>query len=142
VTEIRSANGDAEVEAALDLRRRVFCEEQGVTLAADQDGLDPEALHIVAVDDGRIVGTCRLVFSHGTAQLGRMAVEPSMRGRGLGSAVLAEAERAAGAAGAQRIRLHAQTTARSLYERGGFEVVGEEFIDEGTPHVPMEKALA
>jgi predicted GNAT family N-acyltransferase len=142
VIEVRPANGPAEIEAALDLRYRVFCDEQGVTLEADQDGRDPEALHIVAFDGARMVGTCRLLFDDGVARLGRMAVEPDARGRGIGATILEEAERESRAAGAKRIRLHAQTVARSLYERGGFEVEGQEFMEEGIAHVTMEKPLA
>jgi predicted GNAT family N-acyltransferase len=142
VTEVRRASGSSEVDEALELRRRVFVDEQGVTLAADQDGRDPDALHIVAYAGGRLVGTCRLVFDDGIARLGRMAVEREERGRGIGAAILAEAEREARAAGARKIRLHAQADARSLYERSGFEVRGEEFLEEGIPHVTMEKPLA
>jgi ElaA protein len=40
------------------------------------------------------------------------------------------------------VRLHAQTGARSLYERAGFQIRGEEFVEEGIPHVTMEKPLA
>ena len=140
--EVRRAQGQAEVDAALELRYRVFCGEQGVGLEADQDGLDPEALHVVALDDGRLVGTCRLVFEDGVAMLGRMAVEPDLRGRGIAGSVLAAAEDEARAAGATRISLHAQTAARTLYERGGYVAIGDEFIEEGIPHVTMEKALA
>lgn len=140
--EVRRASGSPEIGEALELRRRVFVDEQGVTLAADQDGRDDEAVHLVAVDDGRIVGTCRLVFDDDLARLGRMAVEVDLRGRGIGAAILDAAEREARAAGAARIRLHAQTDAQSLYARGGYEVQGEEFIEEGIPHVTMEKHLA
>ena len=140
--EVRRAAGPAEIDAALDLRYRVFCGEQGVTLEADQDGLDAEALHLVAVDGERLIGTCRLLFGDGVARLGRMAVEPDARGRGVGAAVLEEAERESRAAGVARIRLHAQIAARSLYERGGFEQVGVAFLEEGIPHLTMEKALA
>jgi predicted GNAT family N-acyltransferase len=142
VTDVRVASSSSEVDEALELRRRVFVGQQGVTLEADRDGLDPSALHIVAVDDGRVVGTCRLVFDERLARLGRMAVEPDRRGRGLGRAILALAEAEARAAGAERIRLHAQLAARSLYERGGFDVKGEEFMEEGIPHLTMEKPLA
>jgi predicted GNAT family N-acyltransferase len=142
LTEIRLADGSSEVDEALELRRRVFVGQQGVTLEADRDGLDPVATHIVAVEAGRVVGTCRLLFEDDLALLGRMAVEDDMRGRGVGGAILDTAEREARAAGARRIRLHAQVAARSLYERGGFEARGEEFMDEGIPHVTMEKALA
>ena len=140
--EVRAASGPAEVEVALALRYRVFCEEQGVTLEGDRDGLDPEALHLVARDGDRLVGTCRLLFDDGVARLGRMAVERDARGRGIGAALLAEAEHVAKAQGARLIRLHAQTSARSLYERSGFEALGDEFMDEGIPHLTMEKPLA
>lgn len=136
------AAGSSEVDEALELRRRVFVDEQRVALDADRDGLDPEATHLVAVDAGQILGTCRLVFDNGLARLGRMAVEPDARGRGIGAAILDAAERASRAAGAERIRLHAQTAARSLYERAGFQVRGEEFVEEGIPHLTMEKPLA
>jgi ElaA protein len=140
--EVRRAAGPAEVDAALELRYRVFCGEQGVGLEADQDGLDPEALHLVAVDGEQLVGTCRLLFGDGVARLGRMAVEPDARGRGIGAAVLEEAERESRAAGVACMRLHAQIAARSLYERGGFEQVGAVFMEEGIPHLTMEKTLA
>jgi predicted GNAT family N-acyltransferase len=142
VTDIRVAANSSEIDEALELRRRVFVGQQGVTLDADRDGLDPTALHLVAVDDGRVIGTCRLVFDGPLARLGRMAVEDDYRGRGLGAAILTEAEQQARAAGSERIRLHAQIAARSLYERGGFVVQGQEFMEEGIPHLTMEKPLA
>jgi predicted GNAT family N-acyltransferase len=142
VTDVRVAANSSEVDEALELRRRVFVGQQGVTLDADRDGLDRTALHLVAVDGSHVVGTCRLVFDGPLARLGRMAVEDDYRGRGLGAAILAEAEQQARAAGSERIRLHAQIAARSLYERGGFVVQGHEFMEEGIPHLTMEKPLA
>jgi predicted GNAT family N-acyltransferase len=140
--EVRRAHTPAEVEEALDLRRRVFWGEQGVAPAADRDGRDGDALHVVAVDGGRVVGTCRLVFDGLVAKLGRMAVEAERRGRGIGTAVLREAEREARASGAGRIALHAQTYALDLYARDGFVQVGDRFLEEGIEHVAMEKRLA
>ena len=139
---MRAARTDDEVHAALRLRYRVFCEEQGVDLAAEQDGRDPEALHLVALEGGRIIGTCRVLLDDGLARLGRMAVEPGHRGRGIGGALLAGADRAMRQAGAQRIRLHAQTSSRGVYDRAGYEPRGEQFIEEGIEHVAMEKRLA
>lgn len=142
MTDVRVAANSSEVDEALELRRRVFVGQQGVTLEADRDGLDQVALHVVAIDGGNVVGTCRLVFDGPLARLGRMAVEDDYRGRGLGAAILAEAEHQALAAGSERIRLHAQLAARSLYERSGFVVQGQEFMEEGIPHLTMEKPLA
>ena len=71
-----------------------------------------------------------------------MAVEPELRGPGIGAAILDEAESVSAAAGAARMRLHAQVKARSLYERAGYGPVGEVFLEEGIEHVTMEKRLA
>ncbi len=140
--EIRPVARNGERDAALALRHRVFCEEQGVARDLEADGRDGEALHVVAVSDGAVVGTCRLVLDGDTAKLGRMAVEPEARGRGIGAALLAGAEREARAVGAQRIALHAQAGARDLYARGGFVERGEIFVEAGIEHVLMEKRLA
>jgi predicted GNAT family N-acyltransferase len=120
----------------------VFCGEQGVPVAADRDGRDGEATHVVAVDDGRVVGTCRLLFQGGVSRLGRLAVEPELRRNGVGAKILDEASRASTEAGARRIELHAQTYARELYERDGYVDHGEEFVEEGIAHVAMRKTLA
>ena len=143
MTEIRRIRDDAELQAALALREEVFCGEQGVTLEGDRDGLDGEALQLVAVeDDGAMAGTCRVLFEAGTAKFGRLAVRAGARGRGLGAALLAAAEGEARAAGAQRMALAAQTGAVGLYERAGFAAFGEVFDDEGISHRNMAKPLA
>ena len=75
--EVRPVRDAAELDRALALRERVFCGEQGVDPAADRDGLDGEALQFAAVEDGRVLGTCRVLIREGVGRLGRMAVEPS-----------------------------------------------------------------
>jgi predicted GNAT family N-acyltransferase len=140
--EVRLARDEREVAAALDLPERVFCGEQGVSLAAERDGRDPEALHVVAVRDGRLIGTCRLVLDGEVAKLGRMAVEAGERGGGVGAAILAASERCARESGARRITLHAQTAVKALYSRHGYIPHGEPFVEEGIDHVAMDKLLA
>jgi predicted GNAT family N-acyltransferase len=140
--EVRPAHDVDEIAAALRLRERVFKDEQGVPVEADRDGRDPEALHLVAVESGKVVGTCRLVFDGPVARLGRMAVEPSRRRGGVGSAVLREAERHARAGGARRISLHAQCRVEDLYVKDGYVATGSPFVEEGIDHVAMEKVLA
>jgi predicted GNAT family N-acyltransferase len=140
--EVREALTDEEVNAALALRSRVFCEEQGVSFEADQDGRDPEATHIVAIDDGAVIGTCRLLFRGQVARLGRLAVERDRRGDGIAAAILREADRVAVDAGVESIALHAQTYALSLYETAGYRGQGPTFVEEGIEHVAMEKRLA
>jgi predicted GNAT family N-acyltransferase len=141
VLDVRPAQGDDEVAAALELRERVFCVEQGVSPEADRDGRDSESVHIVAVSERRVVGTCRLLFHGRVARLGRLAVEPELRGRGVAGAILREADRVARDGGADRIALHAQTYALSLYTDNGYAERGAHFFEEGIEHVAMEKLL-
>jgi predicted GNAT family N-acyltransferase len=140
---VRRPRDEQELAAALALRIEVFCGEQGVTFDGDRDGLDDEAVHLVAIgDDGAVIGTCRLLIEPGgTARFARLCVRASARGTGVGGALLAAAEREARAAGARRIGMHAQTGALSLYLRAGFRPYGERFDEEGLEHVGMEKDL-
>lgn len=140
--EVREARDPAEVEQALALREQVFCVEQGVELAAERDGLDAQAIQIVAVESGEVVGTCRVLVDGDVGRLGRMAVTAASRGRGLGAAILAVAERSGREAGARLMRLHAQRYVEQLYVAAGYAAYGEPFDEEGIPHVAMEKPLA
>jgi predicted GNAT family N-acyltransferase len=140
--EVRRPRDDDELAAALAVREEVFCGEQGVPLEADLDGLDDEAVHLVAVE-GEVLGTCRLLIEPGgTAKFARLCVRASARGRGVARALLDAAEAEARAAGARRIGMHAQTDALPLYERAGYTTYGERFDEEGIEHVGMEKQLA
>jgi predicted GNAT family N-acyltransferase len=140
--EIRRVADTAERDAAIALRHRVFCEEQGVPETDEVDGRDGDGVHLVAVDRAAIVATCRLVFVGATVQFSRLAVEPAHRRRGIASAMLDAAEAEARAAGARRMVLHAQTYAEELYASHGFRRRGGRFVEARIEHVAMEKALA
>ncbi len=141
MTEVRPARDRAEVDAALALRYDVFCVEQGVSLEEELDGRDDHARHLVVVEDGEVVGTCRLLAHGAEVKLGRMAVAPSHRGRGLAAELLIEADVRARELHARRIALAAQLSAQALYERAGYAPYGDVFLDAGIEHVMMAKAL-
>jgi predicted GNAT family N-acyltransferase len=140
--EVRDARGDAEREAALALRHAVFVDEQGVPVELEIDEHDADALHLVALENGTIVGTCRVVYDGELAKFGRLVVARAARGAGVGSGLLGEAERRARACGARTMVLAAQTAAMGLYERAGYTARGDVFLDAGIEHVTMEKTLA
>jgi len=118
-----------------DLRRQVFVLELGVPEDLEWDGLDPDCMHLLASDSlVRPLGCARITPN---GQIGRMAVLPGHRGRGIGTALLHAALVAAGAAGMERIFLHAQIHAAPFYQRRGFVPVGGVFTEAGIPHVEM-----
>ena len=141
MTDIRPAPDRSEVEAALALRYDVFCVEQGVSLEEELDGHDDEALHLIAIDGGQVVATCRLLAEGSEVKLGRMAVAASHRGRRLAAALLVEADAKARELRARRIVLAAQLTAQAVYGRAGYAPYGDVFLDADIEHVMMAKAL-
>jgi predicted GNAT family N-acyltransferase len=139
---VRRTRSGREIDDALELRRSIFVDEQGVTLEADRDGRDGEAVHLVAVAGGRVVGTLRLLPAGDVSRLGRMVVDPALRGSGIGSRMLEAADQVAREMGHRRITLHAQVPARAVYERAGYREEGDVFVEQGIEHVAMEKPLA
>jgi predicted GNAT family N-acyltransferase len=134
--------GPGDLAEIADLRTRVFVVEQGVPPEIEQDAADETAVHVLSRDDhGAVVATGRLLVHGSTAGIGRMAADAGVRGRGHGSAVLAELHRQAVLRGVTEIELHAQVTARGFYERAGYTAVGEEYEEAGITHITMRKAL-
>jgi len=124
------------------LRRTVFIEEQNVSEADEMDGLDAEAIHLIATCDGKPAGTARLLIRGETGKIGRVAVLREHRGTGLGAAIMRQAEEALRSRpGVTRLYLSAQTQALPFYEKLGYTAYGPEYDDAGIPHRDMEKRL-
>jgi predicted GNAT family N-acyltransferase len=139
--EVRRLRTEGEFDAALALRHAVFCVEQGVPANEERDGRDRSGLHLIAVQEGEVVGTCRLVFVGSTVQFSRLAVKRTARRRGIATALLRVTDEESRAHGANRIVLHAQTYARPLYDQAGYVPRGREFVEAGIEHIAMEKLL-
>ncbi len=132
------------------LRQRVFVEEQGVPFVLEVDARDfsPETTHLVALDDaGAVQGVARLLHTgENEYYVGRVVVDASVRGRGIGLAIIEEAAQRVRAAlpegGCARLRLDAQVQAIDFYASCGYELTDEsEFLDAGIPHRAMSKIV-
>jgi predicted GNAT family N-acyltransferase len=140
---VRTARDAAEWDAAMALRIKVFCGEQGVDEEEERDDLDQEATQIVAVDESGVIATCRLRYLDGgqVCKLERMAVERRFRELGVGSRLLAGAEDEARRSGAGEMLLNAQRRAEAFYASNGYVAEGETFVEAEIEHVRMRKAL-
>ena len=124
------------------LRRVVFIDEQGVSEADEVDGLDVQAIHLLALDGDTPVGTARLLLKGPVGKIGRVCVLPQARGTGLGAALIGKAlEVLRDQPGLREAYLGAQSHATGFYEKLGFAVEGDEFMDAGIPHRHMRRAL-
>lgn len=129
--------------AAVELRRRELRLPLRLDFTAEELAEEEDDLHIVGEEEGALVA-CLVLTPAGvdTVKLRQMAVEPSRRGRGFGSKLVAFAEREAAALGAERIVLHAREHAVEFYERLGYAIEGEPFVEVTIPHRRMSKRLA
>ena len=131
-----------DIATCQHLRRVVFIDEQGVSEADDVDGLDDSALHLLAWDGERPVGTARLLVKGATGKIGRVCALAEARGKGLGaSLILAALDEFRRVPGLREATLGSQSHATGFYEKLGFVIEGKEFIDAGSPHRHMRRAL-
>lgn len=124
---------------AVAIREEVFMKEQG--FQDEFDAIDATATHLVLFDGNDAVGTCRFYTEDGIYLIGRIAVVKSHRGNHLGATLLEAAEAAIRSDGGATVRLHAQCRAQTFYEKQGYRAFGEIGLDEGCPHIWMEKVL-
>lgn len=128
----RWAESENEIRS---IRSEVFIKEQHVPEELEWDGMDEEAIHVIAMDENQQpVGTGRLLS---TGQIGRMAVLPQERNKGIGSDMLDTLIRYAQQHLATTVFLNAQLYAVGFYKRHGFVQVGENFEDANIPHCKM-----
>jgi ElaA protein len=130
-----------DLDTVLGIRRIVFIEEQGISFEDEVDGKDPQAIHLLAMAEGKPVGTARLLLSGEVGKIGRVAVLKEARGKGVGQALIRFAVEELRRRGAARAMLGAQSYAVGFYESLGFSAFGPEFLDAGIPHREMVREL-
>ena len=137
---VRLADWETDEHQIHRIREAVFVEEQSVAPDLEWDGLDAECIQALAETENRdAIGTGRL---HPSGKLGRMAVMPPWRDRGVGAAILQCLLEAARQGGLEEVYLHAQSRVVGFYAGFGFEAEGEEFDEAGIPHRLMRQTLA
>lgn len=133
---VHTADWRRDQNAIRSVRHRVFIDEQRIPESLEWDGQDGAATHVLAVDgSGTPVGTGRLLED---GRIGRMAVLPGARRRGIGRAMLGNLIRLARSRGIEQIYLDAQVSVLDFYRQAGFESVGRTFFEAGIPHQRMK----
>ena len=133
--------GSSRFSDAAVIRTKVFMEEQGYE--DEFDDIDKTCIHVVAYNNDTPVG-CARVFPEANDSsrfvIGRVAVLPEARERGIGRMLVELCEKAALEQDAHEMALHAQARLESWYQSMGYRRFGDvDYEDEGQPHVWMEK---
>ena len=134
-----------EVYDMLKLRQEVFIIEQAC-IYPDIDDNDQDAYHLLAFDDGKMIGCVRILNKGVTFDensIGRVVTAESHRGRGIAMEMMRQAmDFIKDELNETHIKISAQSYIVPLYAALGFEIVSEEYLEDDIPHVDMLCDLA
>ena len=135
-------HGTAEYQQMVKLRDDILRRPLGLTFTPDELESEKDNMLIAAFEDDRILGCCMLVEEQpGTVRLRQMAVLNDLQGKGIGRALMNFAENIARDRGYKILRMHARANAVGFYEKVGYRVRGDQFVEVTIPHYVMEKSL-
>lgn len=131
-----------ELYDLLQLRSEVFVVEQDCVYQ-DIDGKDQKALHVLGYHDANLVAYTR-IFKKGDyleeASIGRVVVSAEARKHNFGKEIMNSSIEAVSIYfNTSIIVLSAQTYLKRFYNNLGFIEVGEEYLEDGIPHIKMRK---
>lgn len=132
-----------ELYDLLQLRSEVFVVEQECVYQ-DLDGKDEKALHVIGKKDDKIVAYTRM-FKPGdyfkNASIGRVVVRKDERQHKYGYDIMEGSIKAAkDYYDVTAITLSAQSYLKKFYNNLGFKAIGEEYLEDGIPHIEMTKS--
>lgn len=131
-----------ELYTILALRQEVFIVEQNCPFL-DADGKDQTAQHMMLFDtDQNLVAYTRLydrdAYYKGYTAIGRVVTSPRARGGGLGRVLMEESiKKVLALFGQAPIKIGAQKYLERFYQSLGFELTGNDYIEDGIAHTYM-----
>lgn len=139
--EVRIVSSEQELHDAFSVRKQVFINEQNVPEEEEIDQFEDEAVHFVLYNNGMPAGAGRFRTVDGNGKVERICVLKENRQSGSGKAIMDKIEEHAKKQGLPALKLNAQTQAIPFYEKLGYQVISEEFMDAGIPHLTMKKTI-
>ena len=130
-----------ELYTIMQLRSAVFCVEQNCAYQ-DADGKDLKCFHLSGIDnDGELMTYSRIVppgISFEEVSIGRVITSQKARGTGAGKALMLKSiEVIESKYGKVPIRIGAQCYLIKFYSSFGFEISGQEYLEDNIPHIEM-----
>lgn len=140
--KVHVATTPLEKEQAMEVRRTVFIEEQGVPAAIEMDENDATAIHFVAYQYTQPIAAGRIrEIEPGFGKVERVCVLPEYRGQHIGIMLMEAMEEHARSIGMFKLKLNSQTYAIPFYEKLGYAITSDEFFEADISHHSMEKNL-
>ena len=131
-----------ELYNILSLRSEVFIVEQNCAYQ-DIDQKDQFALHVFLKKNNQIIAYTRIFkpndyFEY--SSIGRVVVLKKERASKIGSQIMSfSIKKIEEIFNETKIKISAQKHLISFYEKLGFKTIGEEYLEDGIPHIAMIK---
>ena len=134
--------GTPEYQQMIKMREEILRKPLGLSFSESEIEKEKDNLLIGAFEDEQMLGCCMIVeMDPRKARLRQMAVLNNLQGKGIGRALMNFAENLARDRGYRIVRMHARVNAVGFYEKVGYKVRGDKFVEVTIPHYVMEKQL-
>ena len=134
--------GSKEYDQMVALRLQMLRKPLGLEFTNEELAKESSNILLGCFDEDVLEGCCMLVeVAPNTIRLRQMAVLSGLQGKGIGRVLMSFAENVARDRRYQKIIMNARVTSIPFFEKLGYHVTGNQFIDLTIPHVVMEKEL-
>lgn len=125
----------------MQLRCEVFVVEQNCPYL-DPDGKDPRCFHVMGFNSQKeMIAYCRILpedISYSEVSIGRVLTSEKARGTGAGKQLMKRAlDEIELLFGEVPVRIGAQLYLKKFYQGFDFEVISDEYMEDGIPHIEM-----
>lgn len=140
---VKKCSETSEIQSCLKIRHKVFVEGQNVPIGEEIDGQDSFSEHYLLYLDELPAGTARVRYLNDYAKIERVAILDTYQGQGLGHVlmnfILMQIQQNPKI---QKAKLGAQTYAIPFYEKLGFLICSNEYLDAGITHKDMQLSFS
>lgn len=140
--KIKVVQNQKMLKQALKIREIVFINEQKIPLSEEVDEYDTTATHFLVYNSkNKAIATCRTRVYQNQIKIERLCVLKFYRGKKIGEKLINHAENQAKKEGYKETILSAQSQAVSFYQKLGYQICSERYIDANIEHFLMKKTL-
>lgn len=136
---VKKTSAAEDIQTCLAIRHEVFIKGQNVPAHEEVDGLDPDSVHYLLFKNQYAAGTARVRQLDDVAKIERVAILDAYQGQGLGRVLMNFIiQELNTSSGVKKAQLGAQTHAIPFYEKLGFVICSDEYLDAGIAHKNMQ----
>lgn len=134
--------GTAEYRQMINLRYEILRKPLGLNFTPEELENEKNDILIAAFEEEKMLGCCFLThIDSNTVRLRQMAVQNNLQGKGIGASLMNFAENIARDRGYKTMMMHSRKHTCHFFEKQGYKIDGDEFMQLTIPHVKMVKRL-